>query len=1044
MGYLRRLILVNSAGYPLADVRLDGHCDIAGGQGVGKTTLMNAILYPFVVEDRFIDIDRLEKQRFSLYYFPSEMNSFVIYEVVNNQDVPYCIFIHRSGAILYYHFISAPFDYDWIYEGDEQVREWADVRAKLGRLGITIKTENRRESFNNIFLGKGSHYNEQYSIVKSNKDKDAIRPLLSAIFRNQPFNQDTLKNAMVAAVMSSNQMENEGIDLASHRRNLDGFSERFSDIQKMTVADRTGKTAIEPLAEALFDSVDMYYANQERLAKIPGRIVFAYNSAKSRIADLDGIISDNLAARDKIKQGWEAREKEIQERLDESIGHRGGINKELETVAEVEGKYKERNVKINELVEWIRDKAIHSKELDSLKKQRDALTSDSKDIQEQKETALKENRLFYQNLEVKEKATYTKRLESLQQKRDKTASDAEKAVAEIEKKYRELLGKNWRETEQKLINALVELEGRLSSAETVAEVKAALDAVATESRFDTVLSGVLAHRVGDLVDIPTLQAEVNAARERIERELDRKVQLEGDKIRELSAVATHKKKVLESIEAEKEAVENAHRAENKRIYDEHGAKVEEISAIYDTKIHGNNEEIKSALEELNALIKGEEDVLKAIDAFPSALEDKERYFDKKLSLTKEKERLNLSINSLREQKTSEKREYEEACSRLESKINGDTTERNSLESDIKNADLFLENRSAVKAACEDAIPIEDESRLPDITADYITISDNISDLKDRVSKGAQRLYEPGMLSRLDTFQLGIGINDSLSSFDDFLGVAEKLRTRLENSAEAMGMDKFIQLYSVTWLSEIKDIDTAMSPIENMLMQIGKLCRQSTTFIKQYNKTDCIDSFSMSIDEEDTPDIVKLMRTISMFFKNNNTSLGVDNLFAADDGSTNRQAVEYLKQFAEILNRDTDLKLISLSSMFNIRMDIEEKGNKIRNLLSFNNPGSRGTAIVLKAMLNMALLHIVLEKNQAPNTRLICAIDEMNTIEARNLDALTDFATAAGLFIIGSGQHHTKSALDYSYNVWDERGEDGVVNKYVSMDAQELEPVPDEV
>ena len=59
---------------------------------------------------------------------------------------------------------------------------------------------------------------------------------------------------------------------------------------------------------------------------------------------------------------------------------------------------------------------------------------------------------------------------------------------------------------------------------------------------------------------------------------------------------------------------------------------------------------------------------------------------------------------------------------------------------------------------------------------------------------------------------------------------------------------------------------------------------------------------------------------------------------------------------------------------------------------------------------------------------------MNTIEARNLDALTDFATAAGMYIIGSGQHHTKSALDYSYNVWDERSEGGNVYKYVSMDA----------
>ena len=38
MGYLKRLVMVNSGGYQLADVLLDGHSDMAGGQGVGKTT----------------------------------------------------------------------------------------------------------------------------------------------------------------------------------------------------------------------------------------------------------------------------------------------------------------------------------------------------------------------------------------------------------------------------------------------------------------------------------------------------------------------------------------------------------------------------------------------------------------------------------------------------------------------------------------------------------------------------------------------------------------------------------------------------------------------------------------------------------------------------------------------------------------------------------------------------------------------------------------------------------------------------------------------
>ena len=111
----------------------------------------------------------------------------------------------------------------------------------------------------------------------------------------------------------------------------------------------------------------------------------------------------------------------------------------------------------------------------------------------------------------------------------------------------------------------------------------------------------------------------------------------------------------------------------------------------------------------------------------------------------------------------------------------------------------------------------------------------------------------------------------------------------------------------------------------------------------------------------------------------------------------------------------------------------------KDILSFNNIGSKGTANVLKAMLNMTLLHIILGKGQAGNSRLICAIDEMNTIEARNLDALKEFAEAAGLFIFGSGQHHTQSALDYSYNVWDERDEDGNLIKCIELEAEKVNP-----
>lgn len=1034
MGYLNRLILVNSAGYPLADVRLDGHCDIAGGQGVGKTTLMNAILYPFVVEDRFIDIDRLEKQRFSQYYFPSERNSFVIYEVVNNLGEPYCILIHRSGNSLYYHFISSPFDYEWLYEGEEQVKDWFEIRAKLDLKGINYKTVETREKFNNIFLGKGDHYQEQYSIVKGNNDKDAIRPLLSAIFRNLPFSQDTLKNALVAAVMSSNMINKEGIDLSSHRRNLEGFAERYSDIQKMTVLDKNGKTAIGPLSEVLFDAVDKYYTNRERLQKVPGRLMYAYNSTKERFGALEKSIDANKEALTKCKEDWEKLEKSLQDEIDAAGKEWGGVNKELEIIKEIEDKYKEKDVNIDDLVVYIKEKADHVKELASLKQQRDTLTSDSRDIQKEKEAALSKNTLYYQNLEAKERTEYAKKLDTLQELKNAAISAAEKSNTEVEKKYKALLSDNWKEAELSLVDGLIELSAKLATAETIEDVRAILKDSPVD--YAAKLDSILTTRNGDATAIDAIKASINEERNRLETELNRKVQLESNKAKELAAISAKKNSTIDSANKEKDAVDKAHKEENKRIYDECLAKAKEINETFDTKIHGNNEQIKEALAELNGLIEGEEFVLKAIEEFPSAAEDKSRYLDKKPGLLKERSELNTTINALKQQKKEKKAAYDEQKSSLDAKIATETAEKNTLNNGIQEADKFLGARSDVKAACESATLIENEDLLPDIINDFSNINSTISELKEKVSKYTQRLYEPGMLSRLDTFQLGIGPNDSLSGFEDFLSVAEKLRTRLQNSAEAMGMDNFIRIYATKWFTEIRDINTAMSPIEKMLMQIGKLCSQATSFVKKHNKTDCIDSFSMKIDEEDTPDIVKLMRTISEFFNKNNTVLGYDNLFASDDGSINKQAVDYLSQFAEILQRDSDVKLISLASMFNIRMDLVEKGHAIKNLLSFNNPGSRGTAIVLKAMLNMTLLHIVLEKGQAPNTRLICAIDEMNTIEASNLDALTDFATAAGLYIIGSGQHHTKSALDYSYNVWDERDEDGIVHKFVSMDAME--------
>ena len=1032
MGYLKRLVMVNSGGYQLADVLLDGHCDMAGGQGVGKTTLMNAILFPFVVDDQYLDIDTREKTRFSLYYFQHQ-NSFLIYEIINNLNVPYCILINRTGQALNFHFISAPFDMGWLYNGDDQVTSWQEIRQKLSELGINCKTEDRMWKFNNIFLGKGEYYDEQYSIIRTPKDRDAVRPLISAIFKNRPFTQENLKETLVAAVMSSNQVDTEGIELASHKSNLESFTQRYSDIKKMTVKDKNGQTAISPIADDLFLKVDRYYTNQEERKLIPGLLKFAIEKASTRKAELESLLKTKTEERSSAKTAWEESDNALQVQLDQINQKRGAVKRDLDTIKGIEDKYKD--VDIEALVDWIAHKKEHAAEKTSLDQRYANLTSDSKDIVLEMNQDLDRHKLVYQHKQSEEEKRHNNVISAIQKSTGEITNNASKARRKVNEKYKELQGGDWKTSELKLIDALISFSSKLASAETVEEVRSSLKDD-TFPGLDTILDGILSRREVERLPIPELRKRVETARKAIEDELDRKLLLESQRTAELKAIDDNESKELEPLK-QKEKDENEYFKESiPKIVKEHNEKAKEIKADYEARIHGNDEGLKATLEELKNNIESEEYILQCIEDYPSAVEDKERHLDKKAETVKERDSLNLEYTTVLDNKKAAKSAFEENDGKLEDEIESCEKEKDLIVGNLNTANSFLERKSDFRAAYDVAEPIPTEQTAKDIITIYDDIRRTIDDLKEEIPEAVKRIYAPDMLSRVDTFQLGISRNDSLGTFDEFLTVAEKLRTRLENSDEKMGLDWYVRLNTNIWLDEIRNISTAMSPVENMLMQIQKLCRKATAFVKEYNKTDCIDDFSMNVNEKDTTDLVRLLREISKFYQEKNVVLGFDNLFSDDEEPANKKAIELLERFSDELERCGEQR-ISMTSMFDIRMNVTEKGNTIKNVLSLNRPGSSGTASVLKAMLNMTLLHVFLEKNQAENTRLICAIDEMNTISAYNLDVLTRFADAAGMIMIGSGQDHTKAVLDYAYNVYDITQADGSRIKEISLDATRL-------
>ena len=84
MRYLNKVIFLNSAHIPYAEIRVDGNVHFIGTQGVGKSTLLRAILFFYNADKLHLGIPK-EKQNFDAFYLPYA-NSYIVYEVVRENS----------------------------------------------------------------------------------------------------------------------------------------------------------------------------------------------------------------------------------------------------------------------------------------------------------------------------------------------------------------------------------------------------------------------------------------------------------------------------------------------------------------------------------------------------------------------------------------------------------------------------------------------------------------------------------------------------------------------------------------------------------------------------------------------------------------------------------------------------------------------------------------------------------------------------------------------------------------------------------------------
>ena len=93
MRYLNKIVFLNSAHIPYSEIQLDGNVHFIGTQGVGKSTLLRAILFFYNADKLRLGIPK-EKRSYDEFYLPYA-NSFIVYEVMR-ENGPYCVMAFKQ------------------------------------------------------------------------------------------------------------------------------------------------------------------------------------------------------------------------------------------------------------------------------------------------------------------------------------------------------------------------------------------------------------------------------------------------------------------------------------------------------------------------------------------------------------------------------------------------------------------------------------------------------------------------------------------------------------------------------------------------------------------------------------------------------------------------------------------------------------------------------------------------------------------------------------------------------------------------------------
>ena len=373
MRQLSRIVFVNSANIRYGEVRLDGNVHLIGTQGVGKSTVLRAILFFYTGDKTHLGISR-EKKSFDDFYLPGA-NSYIAYEV-ESEFGAFTVLVFRSHAHSVFRFIGAPFRREWLIdEKGEVTADSSVIRSRLDGAPMTRIVDEYQQYRDIIYGNKRAAGREfaRFCIMETSKYQNIPRSLQN-VFLGAKVDADFIKDIIIRSLGD----EEPGIDLVYFRSQLAGFEREYKDISQWFLRNKQGEVTVRRQGEKVVEQYRKLLYLDDALTGGLLELRYARRAALERIPLLEKQVEDTEILQQKCKEKLSGLQDKFSRELSSLEQELGAVNDKLEKIPKLRKRYEELGIQAL-IEEEGREPALRAS-LESAEALRSSLTREYADI----------------------------------------------------------------------------------------------------------------------------------------------------------------------------------------------------------------------------------------------------------------------------------------------------------------------------------------------------------------------------------------------------------------------------------------------------------------------------------------------------------------------------------------------------------------------------------------------------------------------------------------------------------------------------------------